>query len=181
MPRTFERQLPVRLTTAELEERGWSLAEERKKQRSLESAKKAAADDFKERLEANGEEIDRLAGIVHSKCEYRPVQCHEKRDYKRGVIEIVRRDTGEIVETRVMTDAERQRELREIDEEAEAVEQEMAPAASGDVTTTVTVDGDPEASAELTEAVRHPLLEGEAIDFGRRRAKKRQTAAPENA
>lgn len=117
--RTFERQLPVRLTQGELEERGWSLSEANKIRRRIDVEKADANDTFKTRIKTADEEIYRLSEIVHSKSEYRPVLCHEARDYKRGVIEIVRRDSGEIIETRVMTEAERQRELSMISEDEE--------------------------------------------------------------
>ncbi len=121
MARIHERQLPVLLTAGELIERGWSLSEEQKKKQRLESDKKASADTFKRAIETVEEEVYRLAEIVHSKSEYRPVKVKETRDYKRGVIEFVRLDTGEIVEARTMTEAERQRELLPIDDEADDV------------------------------------------------------------
>lgn len=130
MARTFERTLPVKLTVPELVERGYMLADEQTKKRSIESAKKSANEDFKAKLETAEEEIARLTRIVHQKAEERPVKCREKRDYKRSVIEVIRLDTGEIVDSRVMTEAERQREIAEIDEPEDDVEELDAPAAA---------------------------------------------------
>lgn len=132
MPRMFERTLPVRLTQEELIERGWLLGEQRREQRSIEAEKKSANDDFKIRLETCGEESDRLARIVRDKAEPRPVQCYEKRDYKRGVVEVWRTDTGELVDSRVMSEHERQKAITDIDE-AEEPEEKPEDGSEGEV------------------------------------------------
>lgn len=117
MPKTFTRTLPVRLTQAELLERGEALALERFARNHCDADRKATATAFKEQLEVFEAEIDRLAGIVREKAEPRPVECRSLRDQARGVVEVMRIDTAEIVESRVMTDLERQTRIFEPDEE----------------------------------------------------------------
>jgi hypothetical protein len=104
----FEQKLPVRLTHDELIERGNALALERQRYNELEMAAKNAAKKAKDDLAEIDAEIDRLAGIVRAKAEPRPVRCKTARDFERGVVETMRLDTGEIVDSRVMTEQERQ-------------------------------------------------------------------------
>lgn len=108
MGRTFARTLPVTLTRDELLERGEALALMRGKRNGIAYDQKASNADFKEKLEDADTEIDRLAGIVRSKSEPRPVDCTARRDMQRYVIDTIRLDTGEVIETRTMTEQERQ-------------------------------------------------------------------------
>lgn len=108
MARTFARTLPVMLTRDELLERGEALALMRGKRNGIAYDQKASNADFKEKLEDADTEIDRLAGIVRSKSEPRPVDCTMRRDMQRFIIDTIRLDTGEVIETRTMTEQERQ-------------------------------------------------------------------------
>jgi hypothetical protein len=107
----------VDLTQLELIDRGHSLALERRDRNWLDGERKRVAADFKERIEVHDAEIDRLAEIVREKAEPRPVECKNVRDQERGVIEVTRLDTGEIVESRVMSEQERQVRMFEPDED----------------------------------------------------------------
>jgi hypothetical protein len=62
-------------------------------------------------VEVHRTEVDRLGTLLANGYEYRPVECVESRDFESATIRITRTDTGEIVEDRPMTPAERQREL----------------------------------------------------------------------
>jgi hypothetical protein len=117
MAKTHTRTLPVRLTQAELLERGKALALVRQDCNHIESDMKLTVRAFKDRIEIREAEIDRLAEIVDLEAEPRPVECRNVRDMNRGVIEVVRTDTGEIVESRVMTELERQTRMFEPEEE----------------------------------------------------------------
>lgn len=114
--KTFTRTLPVELTQAELLDRGEALALGRGSRNEWESDRKETAARYRERLDLLDAEIDRLAGIVREKAEPRPVECRSVRDIERGVVEVVRTDTGEIVESRVMTEMERQTRMFDPDE-----------------------------------------------------------------
>lgn len=132
MAREFERTLPVQLTVPELIERGYMLAQQNDRRSDIEGDKKEANEDFKKQLEIVGTEIWRLKRIVLQKAEPRPVKCREIRDYRRAVVEVVRLDTGELVESRVMTEAERQREIGEITEAEERPDIALLKAVGGD-------------------------------------------------
>jgi len=105
------RMLSVKLTDVELLERGHRVAELWHEIRSEEDAKKQAAAESKRKLDALEEESYQLARQISSRSENRPVEVRRDIDYGRGVEEVMRLDTGEIVETRVLTPAERQVEL----------------------------------------------------------------------
>lgn len=105
------RSLPCKLTETELLERGQRAAGLVDKIAIVEDARKSEAKRAKD-------EIDRLTGKlsdvcreVRTKTEYRDTEVKREKDYKRGVEETYRLDTGEIVETRTLTPAERQVEL----------------------------------------------------------------------
>lgn len=111
MARTFERTLPVKLSTQELLDRGLSLALERKARVLRQEEGKREAAQAKAEIESHDAEIDRLAAILRDRAEPRPVQCRLQRDLARFVVETVRLDTGELVESRPMAEEERQTDL----------------------------------------------------------------------
>lgn len=55
--------------------------------------------------------IGELKAQVTTKKEHRLVDCEESKDFKRNMVEVVRIDTGEVVDSRPMTPDERQEEL----------------------------------------------------------------------
>jgi hypothetical protein len=117
MAKTFMKTLPVRLTQAELLERGEALALQRRESNWLDDERRRVASEFKEKIDDSDAESDRLAEIVREKAEPRPVECRNVRDVQRGVVEVMRIDTAEIVESRVMTELERQTRMFEPDED----------------------------------------------------------------
>jgi hypothetical protein len=66
--------------------------------------------DVKASMKAKLAEIERtqLAIAVSRKEEHRDVEVDIWHDYQRMVVQEIRRDTGEIISTRVMSDSERQ-------------------------------------------------------------------------
>jgi DNA polymerase II small subunit/DNA polymerase delta subunit B len=112
--RTFERDLPVRLTREELEARGQMLALKVDERAEIEVEAKAEAAEYKAQMGDTDKEIRRLSRIVRDKSEPRPVECFEHLNFAGNEVQIVRRDTGEVVDTRAMTDADRQRNLEEV-------------------------------------------------------------------
>lgn len=52
-----------------------------------------------------------LAGVVDKRSEVREVECEESMNLDRKIVEIVRMDTGEIVDTRGITGADIQQAL----------------------------------------------------------------------
>lgn len=109
--KTDVRSLPVRLTEEELLKKGSQLAATVQDI----AAEEGRQVDLKAAMKAKLAEIDarrtQLAIAVSRKEEARDVEVDVWHHYDRGVVVDVRRDTGEIVNTRVMSTAERQPSL----------------------------------------------------------------------
>ena len=103
--------LPCKLTTEEVATYSDNLAHRLADLGKIEAEKATAMSGFKGRIEAAEEEIATLARKVREKKEDRTVNVDEISDYVAAEISHVRRDTGEILRTRIMTMAERQRPL----------------------------------------------------------------------
>lgn len=103
--------LPTQLTNEEVQKRGEELAGLFEK---IEELKGAKADDmkaWKDRIETAQMNAHQLATIITTGFEDRPVTCCTTFDYQRLSVTTSRTDTGEILDTRPMTEDERQREL----------------------------------------------------------------------
>lgn len=109
--RRFTRSLPCKLTDSERRLRGVKLAEANHERAEIELRKKDASAGFREELKANGKRIEELSEQVSSGVEKRPVECCERPDEDRQVVEIYRVDTGAVIDTRPMTLDERQPKL----------------------------------------------------------------------
>lgn len=100
--------LPVKLTREERELRASQLTETIAKHDQTDGERKAAATSYKAKIDGLNEEIRKLAGAVRSGLEHRDVEV-EERPTSDFMINIYRTDTTELVDTRSMTDAERDR------------------------------------------------------------------------
>lgn len=67
--------------------------------------------EHKKELSRIEKSIMRLHHALESGWEWRDMECYEKPDFRRGLIEIVRFDTGETVATRDLSEKERQESL----------------------------------------------------------------------
>lgn len=109
--RTVVRSLPCRLTDEELLKKGGDLATA-VQDIATEEGRQA---DIKASMKAKLAEIEarrtQLAIAVSRKEEHRDVEVDIWHDYQRAVVQEIRRDTGEIMSTRVMSDSERQQAL----------------------------------------------------------------------
>lgn len=106
-PTSVERELPVKLTEAELMKLGDQAAED---QRGIEHIKielKSLSEDKRE-LEA---QRTRKLHDIKAGVEQRLVKCHIEENLDKNVLRVTRDDTGEIIEERALTLAERQGEL----------------------------------------------------------------------
>ena len=109
--KTLTRNLPVRVTHDERHQLGIDLAgcindiaSEENRQVSLKAQMKASMAELEGRRGL-------LASIVSSGVRYSDILCEHHADFLRGTLNVIRTDTGEILETRQLTDEERQREL----------------------------------------------------------------------
>ncbi len=108
MTRTIMQELPVRLTPEEKARKSEQLVKALEDKDGLESAKKAASDDFKQRLTLKDGEVKKLTREVSTGVEYRDVACEEVMAFGRNQVDLIRQDTGEIVSSRSMRPEERQ-------------------------------------------------------------------------
>jgi hypothetical protein len=108
---TITRTLPVKLTEAEIQQKANALAEKVDEQAVVKTLAKGAAADYKKRLEDLTADASALSRQIRSRSEDRPVECIESPDYHRGMMDISRIDTGEVVDSRQLSYEERQQEL----------------------------------------------------------------------
>ncbi len=109
---TIEKRLPIRLTQDELEVKSSELAKALKKKGEIEAEKKSFNGRLISQLEEVEIEIGNLTNIVYEKTEYRPVRCEIRFNYERSIVEILRTDVGQVVESRSMTIDEKQQKLQ---------------------------------------------------------------------
>jgi hypothetical protein len=103
--------LPCPLTDDEKIARSLMLAEALDRRNQLDLERKDTMAEFKDREAKLDSEIGRLGTIVRGGKELRQVECEDQHNYKNGTADRVRLDTGEVVQTRPLTEEERQQEL----------------------------------------------------------------------
>ena len=105
------RWLPVPLTTEEFEAKAAELAQINLEMSDIRDAKKAAVADFNARIEERVAKVGVLAAIVDKRTEIREVDCVERVDIDRKLVDIIRADTGEVVDHRGITQRDIQQAL----------------------------------------------------------------------
>ena len=145
----FRQNLPVVLKREELEERAQRAAH-------LLQDHDAMQHEHKEQARSNKLELDKVASnlrdvsrTVREGKEYRDVQCERVFNWTRGTVTDLRKDTGEVLSERAMTEAEAQKALPfddkpgDVDEEFGAGEKtDDSPPASGEGENEATEDGE---------------------------------------
>lgn len=102
------RKLPVRLTRDEYDSKAQELSAKLTTMAEMENALKSVQKNMKSQIEDIKELIGVLTKTIRNRTEDRDVECYEVRDEDRMVMQIIRCDTSEIVETRAMSPSERQ-------------------------------------------------------------------------
>lgn len=105
------RDLPVQLTQREKLGYGEQLAQLHQDDADAEELIKTVRAQHNATKKARALERARLAEALRTGEELRAVEVREERDWKRGVIIVIRTDTSSEVEQRPMTIEERQREM----------------------------------------------------------------------
>ena len=105
------RRLPVNLNDRDVLGRGQKLAQAEADYRTIEREKKDANDGFKISLEATDSRIADLSAAIRDRVEIQDVEVVIEDDNDRMEHRVVRRDTGETVETYPFTEAEKQKRL----------------------------------------------------------------------
>ena len=107
----FMKPLECVLTETEKQTYSVNLADSCVKKAGLIEEKKAVSAGFNEQIKSLDETIEQKSLAVHNGSEIRDVMCHYVFDRIRGKAELIREDTGEIVEIREMMESEYQEEL----------------------------------------------------------------------
>jgi hypothetical protein len=107
----IERELPVPMTDECVAVRAQELAANLNEQTAIETELAAYGADKRKRLRELRKVSKRLATAVTDHTELAMVDCEERRLFSQNTIEIVRLDTGKVVETRAMKGDERQAEI----------------------------------------------------------------------
>ncbi len=140
------RTLSCPLNDEELKEKGATMAAKRALLNKTIDAKKSTASAYKSEIDGINADLDSLASAIREKQEMRSIECVWRRDDGRGLMTLLRTDTGTVLSTRAMTDLERQLELVKNDGDA------VSPVAS------------PEAKAK-TKSKRKTKSNGAALDL----------------
>jgi hypothetical protein len=104
---TETRELLCELTQAELLSRGSAMAEAELRIEQLKLKRGEVSDAIKVQRAVRR----KLAGVIDAGKELRDVRCVWIAHFTRNCFELVRQDTGEVVDTRAMTAEERQEDM----------------------------------------------------------------------
>jgi hypothetical protein len=108
MPETITETMPIALTEAEKARFGELTGKAVEDLSEMKYAAKDAAAESKKKIKKQEEEIYRLSRIVSTGIEWRDIECEVLKDYARGIVRVVRCDTGEVYKERRMTKDEQQ-------------------------------------------------------------------------
>jgi len=103
--------LPVKLTDADYKNLAIKMGQAGTEIAQAEDHLAAVKSQFKAKIDTAKAKSNEYASIANAGVEYRQVDCHLIKDYQHSFVRTVRLDTGEIVNERTMTTAERQRGL----------------------------------------------------------------------
>jgi hypothetical protein len=107
----LKRELPVFLTEDELAAKAQELVKVIAETEAAEGKLKLESSMAREDIKELRKKSSRLAATVRNKTECRQVSCAWEIDYLSGIRNLIRTDTGEIVESRTLTVEERQQKL----------------------------------------------------------------------
>ena len=117
MENTIYIDLPCALTDEELSQISDGLASTLRKYQDLREEKRETVKAYNKRIDDAEREFMRLAAMVNSRREDRPVRVREVFEYNTSTVMRIRTDTGEVVAKRAMKIEERQLELvKKLDE-----------------------------------------------------------------
>lgn len=107
----IERTLPVPLSPEAARQSSRAATAKLLERERLEAELKNLTREMRARIAEAQKEFYRLVAASASETEERPVPCEQRFDYRLGVVEVKRLDTGELIEARALLPSERQLEL----------------------------------------------------------------------
>ena len=108
---TITQILPVPITDAEYKEIGLKIGGANQEIIQAENELKSVKSQFKSRIDMAKTNRDEYASIINAGHQQRQVECDEIKNFIENTITLIRKDTGEVVRTRTMTAAEKQRSM----------------------------------------------------------------------
>jgi hypothetical protein len=108
LKKTAQRRVTCQLTDEEQREKGQQLALACVQRTEIERERAETMKTYKERLDAVALEMAKHTKALRSGTEVRQIAVLELFDYNDGTVTITRKDTGELIEKRDMTQEERQ-------------------------------------------------------------------------
>lgn len=122
MLENLTRTLPVSLTPEEFDAKAAELAALTFEIEQIIANKKAAMAEFKAQLDSRARLQKDLSTIVDKRAEWRDVECEQSINADKKLVEIIRLDIGEIVDTRGLTPRDIQNALEFTDLRVEGKE-----------------------------------------------------------
>ena len=110
-PESETRELPCELTATDLLRAGDAMAKCELAIEGLEENRKLANERAKKRVQTQVDRRNELAHMIATGTEVRDVRCVWIEDFAHNVHRLIRQDTGDEVDTRAMTAADRQTDL----------------------------------------------------------------------
>ena len=144
---TFTERLPCKLTPEEIRNKGMGIVDCMRTKVQLEMEKASLVDAIKSRLKDNDRRCVELAQHYETGIEWRDIECEDEKDFEHACIRTFRRDTNELLRTRIMKAEERQAALDFAEGEVEEQLEGMRPGPGEELP-----DGDEEDDDEIDGA-----------------------------
>lgn len=107
----FKQSLKCELSESEVLMAGENMANAERNVTELQNELTAMKKQFNGRIEEQVAALGRYANLVRDKFEYRSTDCEMVFDYKQATVTTTRTDTGDMIESRPMTEDELQMEM----------------------------------------------------------------------
>ena len=112
---TFTKELPCELTIHEKSEKHERTTEIHQQIKVQELKAKEATKEMRAEISRLKREEDELQDQLSTGTELRPVECQNRKDYRKDVVETIRNDLDEVIEERRMMTSERQEAFPGVD------------------------------------------------------------------
>lgn len=130
--RESTRQLEAQLTESEVVELSREHCRVLSEIGSLQMRKRAMDKEFNAQIDEASDKAVGMQRTIVTGTELREVDVHEVLDYRTGLVTVIRRDTGEVIESREMTAEERQLPIPGTEPGSESLGDDVDPFASDD-------------------------------------------------